>query len=280
MASKVKQLYNRMASGEPVTHLSKRRAEDFWPTTLDAEAMRAAKILRSYFMDGFVVPYRTMSKVREHTIKHSKAILIFHVMRTGLHPSGTSGSGIIVARLPDGSWSPPSAVLIQTADWDFVPEADMYDCMCIINDDESKLMQPVCTLGTDIRTVVGPVGGGDTADKLISERSSSPCWTWVKGKTQWCDTRIDGTVVFEWIGENERFYGIDGVKSAQILKGEVHAPSGPLMEFREVLEACEKQDWSHRKLPSAGSPGEFKVKEPSAQSLKEFEVGRGSRQAE
>jgi hypothetical protein len=59
MASKIKNLYNRMASGDPVTHLTKRRAEDFWPTTLNEEATRAAKILRSYFMDGFVVRRET-----------------------------------------------------------------------------------------------------------------------------------------------------------------------------------------------------------------------------
>ena len=55
MASKIKNLYNTMASGDPVTHLTKRRPEDFWPTTLNEESMIAAKILRSYFMDGFVV---------------------------------------------------------------------------------------------------------------------------------------------------------------------------------------------------------------------------------
>ena len=138
-------------------------------------------------------------------------------------------------------------------------------------------MQPSCTLGTDIQTVVGPVGGGDTADNAIKMRSSSPCWTWVKGKTQWCDTKIDGTVIFEWIGENERFYGVEGVTSSQILKGEVHAPTGPLMEFKEVLGGCEKQDWSHRKLPSPGSPGEFRVKPPAAENLRDFEAAYGSR---
>ena len=59
MTSKIKSLYNRMASGDPVTHLTKRRAEDFWPTTLNEEAMRVAKILRSFFMDGFVVSRET-----------------------------------------------------------------------------------------------------------------------------------------------------------------------------------------------------------------------------
>ncbi len=50
-----KQLFAKVTSGEPIAHLTKRKAEDFWPKTLDEEAMRAARILRSYFMDGFVV---------------------------------------------------------------------------------------------------------------------------------------------------------------------------------------------------------------------------------
>ena len=217
-----------------------------------------------------------MTLKNEQTIRHSKAVLVFHVLRSGLHPSGTQGSGIIVARLPDGSWSPPSAVLIQAPQWDFVKDADMYDCLCIINDGVESFMSPSCTLGKDIHTTVGPVGGGEPADKAIKEREFAPCWTWVKGKTQWCDKSIDGTVVFQRIGENERFYGVEGVQPAQILKGEVQAPSGPLMEFREVLGACEKQDWNHRKLPKAGSPGDFNVKPPSEESLREYEAKQRS----
>jgi hypothetical protein len=53
--SKVKQWYKKATSGDPVAHITRRKAEDFWPTTLDKEAMRAASTLRSYFMDGFVV---------------------------------------------------------------------------------------------------------------------------------------------------------------------------------------------------------------------------------
>ena len=48
-------LLEKMTSGQPIAHLTKRKAEHFWPTTLDEEAMRAARILRGYFMDGFVV---------------------------------------------------------------------------------------------------------------------------------------------------------------------------------------------------------------------------------
>jgi hypothetical protein len=162
--------------------------------------------------------------------------------------------------------------LIQTPEWDFVKDAHIYDCLCIINEGVESFMSPTCTLGSDIPTIVGPVGGGDTADIMIKQRGSAPCWTWIKGATQWCDAKIDGTVVFERIGENEHFYGVKDIQCSQILKGEVQAPTGPLMEFKEVLSACELQDWSRRKLPKAGSPGEFKVKPPSADSLRNYEA--------
>lgn len=53
--SKIKQWFKKATSGDPVAHTTRRKAEDFWPSTLDKEAMRAAGTLRSYFMDGFVV---------------------------------------------------------------------------------------------------------------------------------------------------------------------------------------------------------------------------------
>ena len=36
------------------------------------------------------------------------------VCSTGFGVSGASGSGVVVARLPDGSWSPPSGLLVHT----------------------------------------------------------------------------------------------------------------------------------------------------------------------
>ena len=69
---KMKQWYKKATSGDPVTHVTRRKAEDFWPTTLDKEAMRAAGILRSYFMDGFVV----RNFQRRHAIKTADMSLL------------------------------------------------------------------------------------------------------------------------------------------------------------------------------------------------------------
>ncbi|KAI7541019.1 hypothetical protein KC331_g8831, partial [Hortaea werneckii] len=108
--------------GAPVNRLSNRLgSEAFWPTTLDKESDKAARILKSFCKDGFYQEeetqpeddgprqkQRVLQKIPTKVIQNAKAVAIFTTMRTGLWMSGAGGSGVLVARLPDGSWSPPS----------------------------------------------------------------------------------------------------------------------------------------------------------------------------
>jgi lipid-binding SYLF domain-containing protein len=54
-------------------------------------------------------------------------------MRTSLGVSGAGGSGVLVARQEDGSWSPPSGILVQPAGLDFLFGINIYDCVVAIN---------------------------------------------------------------------------------------------------------------------------------------------------
>jgi hypothetical protein len=56
--------------GEPVNKLSnKLGAEAFWPTSLDKEADKAARILRSFCIDGFVSDPNETKKGKEKKSK-------------------------------------------------------------------------------------------------------------------------------------------------------------------------------------------------------------------
>lgn len=59
--SRALELIKTIKSGEPVLNLSRSVAADtLWPAALEREADKAASILRSFFFDGFIVPYRTL----------------------------------------------------------------------------------------------------------------------------------------------------------------------------------------------------------------------------
>jgi hypothetical protein len=61
--TKVFDLLKTVTSGEPVLNLDRSvAAETLWPATLQKEGEIAARILRSFFIDGFIIPYRTLGK--------------------------------------------------------------------------------------------------------------------------------------------------------------------------------------------------------------------------
>lgn len=100
--------------------------------------------------------------MHDQVIKRAKGLAIFTVFRTGLHWSGAGGSGIVVARTTNGSWSPPSGILIHTLGWGLIAGADIYDCVCVINNDQGMegFTRVRCTLGGEVSAAVGPLGGG------------------------------------------------------------------------------------------------------------------------
>ena len=63
--AKTKGFFDKAGSGEPVSKFrsNKVAAETYWPTPLDKETDKAAHMLRSFFIDGYVVPYRTLNRV-------------------------------------------------------------------------------------------------------------------------------------------------------------------------------------------------------------------------
>lgn len=61
---KAKRLFSAARSGEPISKIrDTAAAEDFFPAALDRESDKAARILRSFFIDGYIVPYKTLNRV-------------------------------------------------------------------------------------------------------------------------------------------------------------------------------------------------------------------------
>jgi lipid-binding SYLF domain-containing protein len=78
---------------------------------LDKECQKAAAILRTFTREGFQVKTKerngnntkSMVKVPQNVLQQAKGLAIFTVFRTGFQISGAGGSGILIARQPDGS---------------------------------------------------------------------------------------------------------------------------------------------------------------------------------
>lgn len=206
-------------------------------------------------------------------IRNCRGLAVFTVMRMGLHWSGAGGSGIIVAKMPNGNWSPPSGILIHTLGWGLMAGADIYDCVCVINNDNGMegFTRVRCTLGGEVSAAVGPLGAGSTVDSEIFKRQA-PVWTYTKSKGLYVGVQVDGTIIAERTSENERFYGVPKIRNKQILAGEVQPPMGSVASLWEMLQAAEGKPHDESRLPSFGglSPGDHELEHPRGTSEKEY----------
>lgn len=109
---------------------------------------------------------RVLLTIPSKVIARAQGLLIFTTVRAGFHVTGASGSGVLVARLPDGSWSPPSGVQVHSLGAGFVLGLDIYDCVVVINTREAldAFTRTRMSLGSDLAVAAGPWGAGGMVD--------------------------------------------------------------------------------------------------------------------
>lgn len=256
--------------GAPVNKLTNKiGSEAFWPQPLDHEADKAARILKSFcskpmhtplavteadesIEDGFykeepVVKGATgpknkpkvLVKIPQKVIEKAVGLAIFTVMRTGLWVSGAGGSGVLIARKDDGSWSPPSGILIHTLGVGFMAGIDIYDCVVVINTREAlaAFSKVRVSLGGELSVVAGPLGaGGIVESELLKDRKPLLCY--MKSRGLYGGLQLDGTIIIERNDENARYYG-ERLPIASILAGHVKNVPASTRMLAEVVKAAE-----------------------------------------
>lgn len=259
--------------GAPVNRLSNRLgSEAFWPTTLDKESDKAARILRSFCKDGFYEEevlstldgpqqkQKVLKNIPSEVIRNAVGLAIFTTMRSGLWVSGAGGSGILVGRTEDGSWSPPSGIMLHTAGLGFLVGVDIYDCVVVINTEAAleAFSKVRCTVGGEISAVAGPVGVGGVVESEVHKRHA-PIFTYMKSRGFYAGVQVDGTVIIERTDENERFYG-EEVGVGDILAGKVRHRPPEIRALMETIKAAQGDaDVDHSLLTSEPPPGDYEI---------------------
>ncbi|KAI0847183.1 DUF500-domain-containing protein [Daldinia vernicosa] len=232
-----------MKVGTPINKLTnKLGSEAFMPTTMDKECDKAARILKSFCKDGFYTTAsapapastqgapssgpssksKVLVKIPQSVIANAKGLAIFTTFRTGFHISGAGGAGLVVARLPDGSWSPPAGFLVHTLGAGLVVGLDIYDCVCVLNTPAAveAFAKPRFSLGGEVAVAAGPIGVGTSVEAAVG-KGIKPVWSYMKSRGFYGGVQVDGTIIIQQPGTNEAFYGVDEISVDKILKGQV-----------------------------------------------------------
>lgn len=184
---------------------------------------------------------RVLKKIPQKVIENAVGLAIFTTMRTGLWVSGAGGSGVLIARKEDGSWSPPSGIMLHTAGLGFLVGVDIYDCVLVINNRKAleSFTKLRATVGGEISAVAGPVGAGGILENDGKwKQANKPVFTYLKSRGFYAGVQVDGTIVIERTDENARFYGQE-IGVADILAGKVRHPPYETRMLMETLKAAE-----------------------------------------
>lgn len=167
-------------------------------------------------------------------LANAKGLAILTVLKAGFLGSGGVGSGIVVARLADGSWSAPSAIGNFGGGFGGQIGFELTDFVFILNDANAvKTFSQMgsITLGGNVSIAAGPVGRNAEAAGAASLKAVSGVFAYSKTKGLFAGVSLEGKGFVERRDANEKLYNRP-IKAASILRGEVPVPPAaePLMK--------------------------------------------------
>ncbi|KAG0670818.1 hypothetical protein C6P43_002835 [Kluyveromyces marxianus] len=177
------------------------------PSSLKSETKYAAKVLAS-----FVKPNQVLSAndvIPPHVLKDAKGLAVITVLKAGFLFSGRAGSGVIVARLPDGGWSAPSAIALAGAGAGGMIGLELTDFVFILNSaDAVKSFSQFgsITLGGNVSVAAGPLGRNAEAAASASTAGIAAVFAYSKTKGLFAGVSLEGSVILERREANRKFY--------------------------------------------------------------------------
>lgn len=200
-------------------------------------------------------------KIPHEVIINAKGLAIFSGFRAAMYLAGAGGSGVVIARLPDGSWSPPSAFAVRSGAIGLVYGVDVYDCVCVLNTAEAveSYAKPEMSLGGGVALTAGPLGG------TASIKEVKPVWTYTKSMGLYGGVTVDGTLIKEKQAMNAECYG-SGITAAQVLRGEISVQDAArpylagrkqLMEILKLIEGKDVDVKVLKEISAEPTPGDL-----------------------
>jgi len=154
---------------------------------------------------------------------------------------GKAGSGIVIARLQDGSWSAPSCIATGGLGWGLQIGADITDFVVVLNSEDAVKAFTLggnVTIGGNISASAGPIGTGGSLQAGLAH--PAPMFSYSKSKGLFAGLSLEGTVLIERKDANRDFYG-SSVPARDILGGGVPPPE-VASKLYEIIEAAEGLD--------------------------------------
>ncbi|KAI8968488.1 hypothetical protein BDF20DRAFT_981686 [Mycotypha africana] len=193
------------------------------PKELKADIERATQILELFTDPSQGRDVKML--IPSNVLANAHGIVFIRLYRVGLMLSAKSGSGIIIARLPDGRWSAPSGVSMSSLGFGHQAGGEIIDSIIVMNyraavkaffDSGGQLQ-----LGVGASIAAGPFGrAADVSAAASTERYIAATYAYSASKGLYLGYSFEGSKISERVHTNAAYYGRP-IAAKEILTGMV-----------------------------------------------------------
>ncbi|KAI3466031.1 hypothetical protein Pfo_022694 [Paulownia fortunei] len=211
-----------------------------WGQSMEYEIYKAANTIQGYTKVGCLTPEKSIPGA---ILKQAKGLAILTVAKVGLMVTYNIGTGLVVARREDGSWSPPSAIASFGIGWGAQGGGEVTDFIIVLRSNSAIKTfsgNAHLSVGAGLSAALGIVGRAAEADIRAGDGGYATCYTYSCSKGAFVGCSLEGNIVKTRTQENSRFYGNPSISAAEILLGSMPRPPAASALYQTLSELYKK----------------------------------------
>ncbi|GAN10071.1 DUF500 and sh3 domain protein [Mucor ambiguus] len=208
------------------------------PKELQSDTQRAVQILQLFTDPSKGRDVKML--IPPSVLRDAHGIVFIRLYRIGFMLSAKSGTGIIIARLPDGSWSAPSGVSMSSVGFGHQAGGEVIDSIIVMNyraavkaffDGGGQLQ-----LGVGASLAAGPFGrAADVSASASNTTHIAATYAYSSSKGLYLGYSFEGSKISERVNTNQAYYGRP-ITAREILTGVV-PPTQDAARLYDMLTA-------------------------------------------
>lgn len=166
----------------------------------------------------------------------AKGVAFLTVAKVGMMFTARYGTGIVVSRLDDGSWSAPSAITISGFGWGLQFGGELTDVMLILTTDgavEAFKSRGQLSVGAELGVSAGPYGRSVESDLTAGNKGAAHAFSYAHSQGLFIGASLEACVIGQRKDVNRTFYG-QRVKAGDLLAGGHSRPRGAEVLYKAL----------------------------------------------
>ncbi|KAJ8545392.1 hypothetical protein K7X08_017975 [Anisodus acutangulus] len=211
-----------------------------WAQSMEYEIYKATNTIRGYERIGLL---SSEKKIPEAILQNARGLAILTVVKVGVMVTYNIGTGLVIARREDGSWSPPSAISSFGVGWGAQAGGELTDFIIVLRNTDAVNTfggDAHLSVGAGVSAAAGIIGRTAEADLRAGTGGYAACYTYSCSKGAFVGCSLQGSVVTTRARENSRFYGSQSIKASEILLGSLPRPPAAATLYRALAELYQK----------------------------------------